>query len=96
MNLHPRWGLLAVETQHLAKVPTDDANRNYADAFTLVNARAALEIGRRFGAEPVFGVDNVFDKTYVANTVTNAAAGRFYEPGAGRTVYVALRLTGTR
>jgi iron complex outermembrane receptor protein len=96
VNLRPRWGLLSVETQHLAKVPADDANGNYAAAFTVVNVRAALEIGRRFGAEPVVGVDNIFDKTYAANVVTNASGGRFYEPGAGKVVWVGLRLMSER
>jgi iron complex outermembrane receptor protein len=43
----------------------------------------------------VFGIDNLFDKTYASNVVVNAARGRFYEPGAGRTYYLSIRM-GTR
>jgi iron complex outermembrane receptor protein len=45
--------------------------------------------------EPAVGVDNVFDKTYAANVVVNAAGGRYYEPGAGRTFWFGIRM-GTR
>ncbi|MEO7963375.1 MAG: hypothetical protein ABIT38_05630, partial [Gemmatimonadaceae bacterium] len=48
----------------------------------------------KFGIEPVVGVDNVFDRKYAANIVTNAARGRFFEPGAGRRVYLAVTVGG--
>jgi iron complex outermembrane receptor protein len=96
VTARPRWGLAAIELQHAARMAADDANLSFADAYTLVNARAALDVGRRIGIEPVIGVDNVFDETYAANVVTNAAAGRFFEPGPGRTVYVAIRLAARR
>jgi hypothetical protein len=60
----------------------------------LWNARTGLT-GIR-GIEPVIGIENVFDRTWVANVVTNATRGRFFEPGAGRRVYVALSIKGTR
>jgi len=92
--VRPGWGLATVELQHVSRLPTDDLNAHYASGYTLVNARTALDVGRRFGAEPVVGVDNLFDRTYAANVVTNASALRYFEPGAGRTIYIALKLTG--
>jgi iron complex outermembrane receptor protein len=41
------------------------------------------------------GIDNVFDRTWASNVVVNAAGGRYYEPGPGRTYYVGVRM-GTR
>ena len=35
---------------------------------------------------------DLFDKSYAANVVTNATRGRYFEPGAGRRVYVAMRV----
>ncbi len=87
----PAWALVAVELQHAARQPADDANANYANAYTVVNARLALEL-TRLGAQPVIGIDNIFDRTYAANVVSNASNGRFFEPGPGRTVWVGLRV----
>lgn len=94
--LRPAWGTLALETQHVAKLATDDANQNYADAYMLVHLRASFAFGERFGVEPMAGIENFFDETYAANIVANAANGRFFEPGPGRTFYVGLRVNGGR
>ncbi|HSA57219.1 MAG TPA: TonB-dependent receptor [Gemmatimonadaceae bacterium] len=94
--LRPRWGSVALEAQHVAKLPTDDANLNYADAYTLLHLRAALALPGRFGVEPMAGIENFFDETYAANIVANAANGRFFEPGPGRVFYVGLRVNGGR
>jgi iron complex outermembrane receptor protein len=86
------WGVAAIEWQHAAKTTADDANANHADGYTLLNARAGLRWGDRFGVEPSVGIDNLLDRHYAANLVTNAARSRFYEPGTGRVVWVGLRL----
>ncbi|HEX7120738.1 MAG TPA: TonB-dependent receptor, partial [Gemmatimonadaceae bacterium] len=92
-TLRPSWGLLAVEAQRMGKMPTDDANQNYADAYTLVHVRAGFNLPTRLGVEPMIGIDNVFDETYAANVVANASNGRFFEPGPGRVFWVGLRLS---
>lgn len=92
-TLRPSWGLLAVEAQRMGKMPTDDANQNYADAYTLVHVRAGFNLPTRLGVEPMIGIDNFFDETYAANVVANASNGRFFEPGPGRVFWVGLRLS---
>jgi iron complex outermembrane receptor protein len=87
-----RWGLAALEAQHVARTPADDANTVYADAYTVLNARAALTLRGRVNAQPYLGIDNLFDETYASNVVVNAARGRFFEPGPGRTFYLGLRV----
>lgn len=87
------WGVAAIELQHAAKTAADDANGNYADGYTLVNVRAGLRLGDRYGVQPSVGMDNVFDKHYAANIVTNAARSRFYEPGTARLAWIGVRLS---
>jgi iron complex outermembrane receptor protein len=36
---------------------------------------------------PFLGINNLSDDTYTANVRINAAFGRYYEPGPGRTGY---------
>jgi iron complex outermembrane receptor protein len=94
-SLSPTWGLVALEAQRVGRQAVDDANTAWADAYVLANARVALRLPTQLAVEPVFGIDNIFDKTYASNVVVNAARGRFYEPGAGRTYYLSIRM-GTR
>jgi len=39
---------------------------------------------------PTIGLQNVFDKRYVSSVAINAAAGKFYEPSAGRALFIQL------
>jgi iron complex outermembrane receptor protein len=93
--LQPKWGLAALEAQHVGRVAVNNANSAWADGYTLFNARVAFRPPTRLSMEPMVGIDNIFDRTYVSNVVVNATAGRFFEPGPGRTYYVGLRM-GTR
>jgi len=87
-----RLGFATLEMQQASRTATDDANANHAPGWVLWNARAGLAPGNRFGIEPVVGVENLFGRHYAANIVTNATRGRYFEPGAGRRVYVAVRV----
>lgn len=86
-----RWGFATLEMQQASRTAADDANVNHAPGWVLWNARIGLAPRNRFGVEPVVGIDNMFDRHYAANIVTNATRGRYFEPGAGRRVYVAVR-----
>ena len=94
-SVAPKWGLVALEAQHVGRVAVNNANTAWADGYTLLNARVAFRPPTRLAMEPVVGIDNVFDKTYASNVVVNAAGGRYFEPGPGRTYYVGIRM-GTR
>lgn len=39
---------------------------------------------------PFLGVNNIFNRSYVASVVINAARGRYYEPAPGRNMYVGV------
>lgn len=90
------WGFLTLETQQAARQVVDDANTTHAPGYVVWNARAGLTGGSLRGVEPVVGVENLFARTYSANVVTNATRGRFFEPGAGRRLYVALAVRTRR
>ena len=95
VNHNMRWGLIALEGTRVGRVAVNNANTAWADAYTLLNARFAWRAPTRLAMEPVVGVDNIFDKTYASNVVVNAAGGRYYEPGPGRTFWFGIRM-GTR
>ncbi len=94
-SVQPRWGLASMEAVRVGRVAVNNANTAWADGYALLNARVAFRPGTRLSMEPVVGVDNIFDETYASNVVVNAAGGRYYEPGPGRTYYVGVRM-GTR
>ena len=87
-----RLGFATIEMQQASRTAADDANANYAPGWVLWNARIGLAPHNRLGIEPVVGIDNIFDRNYAANIVTNATRGRYFEPGAGRRVYVSVRV----
>ena len=75
-------------------------DRFYADDANQVDVAGQALIGLRLGKrlqlneqslEPHIGIDNLLDRTYFDNVRINAAGGRFFEPGPGRTVYIGLR-----
>lgn len=80
-----------VEGVTAGAVYLDDANAARSGGWEVVNAR----LGGRVGigpswVSPVLGVSNVFDRAYAGSVVVNAAAGRYFEPAPGRTVYLGM------
>jgi len=94
-SVSPKWGTAALELMHAGRVAANNANTAWADSYQILNARVAFKVPTSFSMEPVVGVENIFDKTWASNVVVNAAGGRFYEPGPGRTFFVGLRM-GTK
>jgi iron complex outermembrane receptor protein len=82
---------LVLDGQRVARTPADDANSNFAPGYTKLDAQFVLRFPST-GLEPMLGVENLLDRHYAANVVANASRGRYYEPGAPRTVYLGLRL----
>jgi iron complex outermembrane receptor protein len=81
------------ELRAASKTFADDANTARADAWWVADARLEVHLSRgEWVARPVVGVENLFDRAYVAAVTVNGANGRYYEPAAGRTVYVGLSL----
>jgi iron complex outermembrane receptor protein len=86
----PNGALVALEGRAQARTPATDANRASAAGFATADARAttgSLRVGG-VGVAPFAGVTNIFDVHYVTSVTVNAAGARYFEPGAGRTLYV--------
>jgi iron complex outermembrane receptor protein len=82
-----------VQLRRTGRTPVDDANTAFAPAYTLVGARVdgVLAVAG-IDVEPYLGVENFFDREYIAAVTVNAFGGRYYEPGSGRSLYAGLRL----
>jgi iron complex outermembrane receptor protein len=92
-----RGWFATVEGQTAGGVFLDDANTLRAAGWEVMNARVGGRITIA-GASlvPVFAVSNLFDRAYAGSIVVNAAAGRFFEPAPGRTIYAGLTLGAGR
>jgi iron complex outermembrane receptor protein len=73
----------------------NDANSERAPGYAVFNARLVRDIPLgRSAAELVVGAQNLFDRPYVSSVSVNAAAGKFYEPGTQRALFVGVSLSG--
>lgn len=96
LTLRKRGFYVTGEASTASRVSADDAETVFAPSWTTLN----LRVGRaptndRFLFEPTIGIDNVFDCTYASAVVINATRGRYFEPGVGQRLFVALRIGAT-
>jgi iron complex outermembrane recepter protein len=86
-----RGWFATVEGQASGGMYMDDANSLRSGGWEIMNTRVGgrLPIGDVTLA-PVVAVSNLFDRTYAGSIVVNAAAGRYFEPAPGRTIYAGL------
>jgi len=93
---------LSGDFQFIDKLPMDDANSVYSDAYRIVNLKA----GYRFGILPNFtshvsaGINNATDEHYASMILVNAAgvggnAPRFYYPGLRVNYYMNMAFSYT-
>ena len=88
----------ALEARWVDATPADDGNSARAPSYATLDLRATSPAVPVAGGVITLygGVDNLLDEDYVASVVVNAFGGRYYEPGPGRSVYVGLRVSGSR
>jgi iron complex outermembrane receptor protein len=80
---------VSLEMRAQSATPVNDANSASSPGYVVLNTRGEIPLMARsslFG-----GIDNLFDRRYNTSVVVNAYGGRYFEPGAGRTVYVGLQ-----
>lgn len=83
---HPASGFhAAVEARRNGKVYVNDANSEFAAAYTVWNLRAGFEQrARNWRLAEFVRVDNVGDRRYIGSVIVSEANGRFYEPAPQR------------
>ncbi|SEO41526.1 iron complex outermembrane recepter protein [Rhodopseudomonas pseudopalustris] len=88
------WKMQSAVRWSPAKVPVDNMNTLYADAYAVVDLRSEYQIDKHFR---VFGeVTNLFNKTYASSTlvVDQARADQAaFLPGDGRGFYAGIKAT---
>jgi iron complex outermembrane receptor protein len=96
-----RGPFAGIDLRHESATPVADddaAGRLASPAFTVVDVRGGWTELRLGSARlsPSLGITNLLGVDYNTSVVVNAARGRFYEPGPGRTVYggVEVKLGG--
>lgn len=66
----------------------DNANEVKTEDYLVSNLRAGFRWGsEKWLFEPFIGINNLFDKKYMANIRLNANFGRYYEPAPERNTY---------
>lgn len=89
LRYQPRQGLFAqTQWRYTGRYFADDANARAVGSFLLWNARLGYRRQVAMGELEVFcGSDNLTGAVYFNNIRLNAGGGRYFEPGAGRTVF---------
>jgi len=93
VGLRGSLGALVTEATVADRVFVNDPNSESAPGYAVFNARFTTGLtASRTGAELTLGVSNLFDRQYASSVSVNAAAGKFYEPAAGRALFLGVGL----
>lgn len=90
----PTWGDAALEWRAVGSVAVNDRNSDFAPGYGLLAVRwsKAYALSGPWRLESLVRVDNALDRPHAASVIVNDANGRFFEPGAPRSVLLSLRL----
>jgi iron complex outermembrane recepter protein len=79
-----RW-YTYLEALHRSRLAVNDANSEFADAYTVFNLVAGLtQQGAGWRITEFVRIDNLTDENYVGSVIVNEGSGRFYEPSPRR------------
>jgi iron complex outermembrane recepter protein len=89
----PLDGEWALEWRATARTMANDLNTAAAPGYALAHLRwsGKLAMGDRDALELLARVDNLFDRDHVGSVIVNDGNGRFFEPGAPRSLLLSLR-----
>ncbi|MEQ1438852.1 TonB-dependent receptor [Fontimonas sp. SYSU GA230001] len=83
-----------VEGRWSYDVPVDDVNSDAAGRYGVLGARVIYARSAGWGEYRTFlRGDNLLDRDYAGSVIVNEANGRFFEPGAGRSLFAGIELT---
>ena len=81
-----------LEALYRSRVPVNDANSEFADAYTVFNLVGALvQQGAGWRISEYVRMDNVTDRNYVGSVIVNECNGRFYEPSPRRNMSAGIQ-----
>ena len=83
-----RWSA-AAEARASGTIAVDDRNSDATEGHALFAMRLEWKPQAR-GWRAFLRVDNLFDREYVGSVIVNEGNGRYFEPGAGRSVTLGL------
>lgn len=90
----PRSVYVFVEHNYTARIPLDDANKNFAPAYNILQAKIGWQhIFNKTRLEIYGGADNILNQKYSLGDDLNAVGNRFYNAAAPRNYYVGLKVT---
>ena len=89
----PLGGEWAVEWRAMARTAANDLNTATAPGYGLVHLRwsGKLALGPSDALELLARVDNLLDRDHVGSVIVNDGNGRFFEPGAPRSLLLSAR-----
>ena len=77
-----------LEALYRGRVPVNDLNSEFADAYTVFNFVAGLsQQGPRWRITEYVRMDNLSDRNYVGSVIVNEGNARYYEPSPRRSMY---------
>ena len=75
-----------------SRVPVNDQNSEFADAFTVFNVVGGLvQQGQRWRVTEFLRIDNLTDRNYAGSVIVNDGNGRYYEPSPRRNMTVGVQ-----
>ncbi len=81
-----------LEALYRSRVPVDDVNSEFADAYSVFNLVAGLvQQGTGWRVTEYVRLDNLADRDYVGSVIVNEANRRFYEPAPGRSISAGIQ-----
>ena len=89
--------VLGLEARHTGRVPVNDANSDRAGAATVLALSLRHDITRgAWRLQPFLRIDNLTNRRYAGSVIVNEGNGRFFEPAAGRSIFVGLEVRARR
>lgn len=91
----PGWAnsVFTLEAMHTGRMAVNDRNTDATAANTLFNLGVRFEQARGDWTWREFlRIDNLTDRAHAGSVIVNEGNGRFFEPGARRSVYVGVEL----
>jgi iron complex outermembrane receptor protein len=82
----------AITYYYSGKIPLNDANTVYADAYNILGAKLGFQklLKEKWKLRLIAGVDNLLDEKYSLGNDINGFGGRYYNVAPGRNYYVSL------